>query len=93
MGLDYDQFTRAVLLPQGAFNRFLVSDDNERAAILEKISGATKYRDISKKVYERAQKETETLDRLRASLGDLTIKDETKEAYARERFGVLVKSL
>ncbi len=93
VGLDYDQFTRAVLLPQGAFNRFLVSDDNERAAILEKISGATKYRDISKKVYERAQKETETLDRLRASLGDLTIGNEAEEVNARERFGVLVKSL
>jgi DNA repair protein SbcC/Rad50 len=93
VGLDYDQFTRAVLLPQGAFNRFLVSDDNERAAILEKISGATKYRDISKKVYERAQKETATLERLRANLGDVKIGNEVEEANARERFGVLGKSL
>jgi DNA repair exonuclease SbcCD ATPase subunit len=70
-----------------------VSDDNERAAILEKISGAGKYREISKKVYERAQKEMNILENLRASLSDLTTGDETEEANARERFGMLVKSL
>lgn len=57
VGLDYEQFTKAVLLPQGAFSRFLTSADGERAKILEQISGSGKYRKFSIKTYEREKKE------------------------------------
>jgi exonuclease SbcC len=50
IGLDYEQFTKAVMLPQGAFSRFLTSDNDDRAKILEQLSGSGKYREYSKKV-------------------------------------------
>lgn len=53
LGLTYDQFRRTVLLAQGDFDAFLKASDNERASLLEKVTGTQKYRDISKAVYER----------------------------------------
>jgi exonuclease SbcC len=39
LGLDYNAFTRAVLLPQGKFAEFLVGDATERRAILTELLG------------------------------------------------------
>ena len=39
IGLDYDAFTRTVLLPQGRFAEFLVGDARERRAILTDLLG------------------------------------------------------
>ena len=46
-GLKFEQFVRSILLAQGDFAAFLESDPNERAAILEKITGTEIYRQIS----------------------------------------------
>ncbi|MDR2170867.1 MAG: AAA family ATPase [Planctomycetaceae bacterium] len=53
IGLNFIQFTRSVLLAQGEFAKFLNSKDNERAEILEKITGTEIYKNISKKIYEK----------------------------------------
>ncbi|MGH2636956.1 MAG: AAA family ATPase, partial [Actinomycetota bacterium] len=39
VGLDYDAFTRTVLLPQGRFAEFLVGDAKQRRAILTDLLG------------------------------------------------------
>ena len=61
IGLTYDQFTRAVLLAQGQFKIFLDSNPNDRAQLLETITGAQIYTNISKKIYERAGQESQKL--------------------------------
>ena len=38
IGLNYDQFVRCILIPQGEFDKFLTSDDRQKAAILAKLS-------------------------------------------------------
>ncbi|KZL17470.1 AAA family ATPase [Pseudovibrio sp. WM33] len=53
LGLTYDQFKRTVLLAQGDFDAFLKANDNERAALLEKVTGTQRYRDISKQIFQR----------------------------------------
>lgn len=53
IGLDFAQFCRTTLLAQGEFTRFLNSKDDEKANILEKITGVDAYSRIGKKVYER----------------------------------------
>lgn len=55
IGLDYEQFTRAVVLAQGEFAQFLKSDEKTRAALLEKITGERIYRELGKAAYERAK--------------------------------------
>jgi len=52
IGLDFDQFCRTTLLAQGEFTRFLNSKDDEKAAILEKITGVDIYSKIGMKVFE-----------------------------------------
>lgn len=52
IGLDFDQFCRTTLLAQGEFTRFLNSRDEEKAKILEKITGVDVYSKIGAKVFE-----------------------------------------
>jgi exonuclease SbcC len=60
IGLDFNQFCRTTMLAQGEFTRFLNSKDNDKAEILEKITGVDLYRKIGAKIYEvTSQKEKE----------------------------------
>lgn len=51
IGLDFNQFCRTTMLAQGEFTRFLNSKDDEKAEILEKITGVDVYSRIGAKVY------------------------------------------
>ena len=55
IGLSFDQFTRAVMLAQGDFATFLKASKNEKADILEKLTGTDIYSRISAKIYENTQ--------------------------------------
>jgi exonuclease SbcC len=68
IGLNYEQFTKAVMLPQGAFSRFLTSADDERAKILEQISGSGKYRLLSIRAFEREKKERMLLNSIESEI-------------------------
>ena len=46
IGLKYEQFTKSVILAQGEFTSFLKADDNNRADILEKLTGTDIYSKI-----------------------------------------------
>ncbi len=52
-GMDFEQFTRAMLLAQGSFAAFLQASPSERSPILEKITGTGIYTEISKAVYAK----------------------------------------
>lgn len=52
IGLDFKQFCRTTMLAQGEFTRFLNSSDEEKAEILEKITGVDIYSKIGAKVFE-----------------------------------------
>jgi exonuclease SbcC len=53
IGMTFDQFTRSILLAQGDFDTFLKARPDERAPILEQITGTEMYSRISRKVHER----------------------------------------
>lgn len=57
LGLNYAQFTRTVLLAQGRFAEFLRAPDDERARLLEKLTGTEIYAEVSRAVFERAREE------------------------------------
>lgn len=48
LGLTYDSFTRAVLLPQGKFQEFLTGDAKERREILTDLLGLSLFPDMQK---------------------------------------------
>lgn len=76
VGLDYNQFCRTTLLAQGEFTKFLKSSENEKAEILEKISGTDKFRKIGIAIYnktlsmEKAYKEAAKDNQQIVVLGD-----------------------
>ena len=74
-GLTYEQFTRAVLLAQGKFSAFLKADENEKATILQTLTGTEIYSRISALIYSRygeAKKELELVEEKKRGLVILT---------------------
>ena len=51
LGLNYAQFTRTVLLAQREFDNFLNADSNEKATLLERITGSEIYAQISEQIH------------------------------------------
>ncbi len=89
IGMDFNQFTRSIMLAQGSFAAFLKSDIGDRAAILEKITGTAIYAKISLNVHEKKRFEEEVLGKLQAgvnSLSLLSIDDEKQLTAELERF-------
>lgn len=61
VGLDFEQFCRTTMLAQGEFTKFLKSDEKEKAAILEKITGTKIYSKIGAKIFEITKQKKEAL--------------------------------
>ncbi|MBW2569898.1 MAG: AAA family ATPase [Deltaproteobacteria bacterium] len=86
-GMDFDRFTRSMLLAQGGFAAFLQATPDERAPILEQITGTEIYSEISKRVHERHRKEHGKLELLQAKTGGIVIlSDEDETALNQELF-------
>ena len=52
IGLEFSQFCRTSMLAQGEFSKFLKCKSDERAEILEKITGTALYSKIGQQIYE-----------------------------------------
>lgn len=79
-GLDAQRFLRSVLLAQGQFAAFLKAKPNERAELLEKITGTEIYRDISILAHETHRQKDEHARQLKAALGAVTVLDDEARA-------------
>ncbi|MGK9119065.1 AAA family ATPase [Olivibacter jilunii] len=53
VGLNFEQFTRSILLAQGDFTAFLKAGKDEKSSLLEKLTGTHIYSEISKKIFEK----------------------------------------
>ncbi|AAM72380.1 MAG TPA: exonuclease SbcC [Chlorobaculum sp.] len=85
-GMDFDRFTRSMLLAQGAFTAFLQADADQRAPVLEQITGTKIYSVISMKVHERRRDELARLERLQLECeGIRLLGDEERRALETER--------
>lgn len=80
IGLDFDQFCRTVMLPQGEFTRFLNAKDDDKAALLEKITRVDIYTRIGAEVYRRHKQHRDAYELARRLADDtnaLSPEDET----------------
>jgi exonuclease SbcC len=68
LGLDFAQFCRSVLLAQGEFAAFLRASAEERAKLLEALTGADVYRRLSKAAHERARAQAEQVGKLQSQI-------------------------
>ncbi|WP_159917489.1 AAA family ATPase [Pantoea sp. 18069] len=80
-GLDFARFTKSMLLAQGGFAAFLTASANERAELLEELTGTEIYGDISVAVFESAREARQTLARHQAQAdGVQLLSDEERAA-------------
>jgi len=75
-GMDFDRFTRSVMLAQGNFAKFLQSSADDRSPILEQITGTAIYSEISQLVHLRKSKEDTRLKEHQAQMSGIKILDE-----------------
>lgn len=93
VGLNFEQFTRSVLLAQGDFTAFLKAEKKDKAVLLEKLSGTYEYSEISKRVYERHKLEKSKLDLLKDQLQSLQLLTEADLAKVHEELKEINKVL
>lgn len=84
-GLDFDRFTRSMLLAQGRFATFLNASPSERSPILEQITGTDIYTHISKSAHTRLNREKAWHEELKAKLAGLQVLAPEEEAELRAR--------
>lgn len=72
-GMDYDRFTRSMLLAQGDFAAFLQAEADQRAPILEQITGTAIYSRISMAVHERTSEERRKTALLEETMGSVPL--------------------
>ena len=83
-GMNFEQFTRSMMLAQGAFAAFLEAPPDDRADLLEQITGADIYTAISIRVHERKTGERKKLEALKDELKGLTLGEGGEEAIVAE---------
>lgn len=84
-GLDFHRFTQSMMLAQGGFAAFLEASANDRAGLLEQLTGTEIYGDISKHVYESQKEQRHALEKLssRAEGMQLLTADELSDMQAQ----------
>ena len=78
-GMDFDRFTRSILLAQGGFDTFLKADVEQKSKILEQITGTEIYSEISRRVHERQSEERDKLNLLQAETSGIVILEPEQE--------------
>src|SRR5690606_38345746 len=89
-GFSYDEFRRTVLLAQGDFDAFLRADTNDRAGLLEKVTGTGLYRAVSSRIYERTEAARQAHGALvQRREGHQILTDEDRAALEAERLVII----
>ena len=83
-GMDFERFTRSMLLAQGGFAAFLQAAPDDRAPILEQITGTEIYSQISIRVHERRREERDKLNLLQAETAGIVILEPEQEQEIRQ---------
>ncbi len=90
-GMDYDRFTRSVMLAQGDFAAFLNASPDDRSPLLEQITGTEIYSRISVAVHQRRRDEQDKLKVLEAEGSGIALLPEAETVALREEEATLIQ--
>lgn len=76
-GLNFQRFTRSMLLSQGEFAAFLNAPATERAELLEELTGTMIYSQISMQIYERHKQSKLELEKLRLQQNTISVLEDS----------------
>ncbi|MCG8997820.1 AAA family ATPase [Laribacter hongkongensis] len=92
-GLDFARFTKSMMLAQGGFAAFLNASANERAELLEELTGTDIYGQISQRVFEQARDAKQALDQLKARADGVELLPEERRQDMRLQIDTLTQQL
>lgn len=87
-GLDFQRFTRSMLLAQGGFAAFLQADADERAPLLEQITGTEIYAQISRQVHEQRRVLALQYQNLQQQAEEIVVLDDEVEQALKQQVGI-----
>jgi exonuclease SbcC len=84
-GLDYERFLRSVLLAQGKFAKFLESEEKDRAALLESLTGTEIYSLLGMRAFREAADREGALEKSEEDIRRIEIlPDEERAALQKQ---------
>ncbi|MGH8389576.1 MAG: AAA family ATPase [Pseudomonas sp.] len=86
LGLNFEQFTRAVLLAQSEFSAFLKADDNDRSELLEKLTDTALYTRLGRRAFDKTKEAREAHKQLQDQASGVTPLAPEARAELDERF-------
>ena len=86
LGLNFEQFTRAVMLAQSEFSAFLKADDNERSELLEKLTDTALYTRLGKRAFDKAKEARDAHKQLQDQAVGVTPLEPQARAELDQRF-------
>ncbi|SMQ24271.1 exonuclease SbcC [Pseudomonas helmanticensis] len=86
LGLNFEQFTRAVLLAQSEFSAFLKADDNDRSELLEKLTDTALYTRLGRRAFDKTKEAREAHKLLQDQATGVTPLSAEARAELDERF-------
>jgi len=86
LGLNFEQFTRAVLLAQSEFSAFLKANDNERSELLEKLTDTALYTQLGRRAFDKTKEAREAHKLLQDQATGVTPLAPEARAELDERF-------
>ncbi|WP_027876232.1 SbcC/MukB-like Walker B domain-containing protein [Meiothermus cerbereus] len=92
LGMDYDTFTRAILLPQGQFDLFLRGSPKERRETLIKLYGLETLKAMRERVMGRLEDLKKQKARLEGELAALAEAEEERLGALRDEIAALDQS-
>ncbi len=84
-GLNFQRFTRSMMLSQGQFAAFLNALPAERAELLEELTGTEIYGQISQAVFEKHKQLRQQLETLQAGASGVMLLDDDSRRQLRLR--------
>lgn len=93
VGLDFEQFCRTTLLAQGQFTKFLESTENEKSAILEKITGTGIYSKIGAAIYRIKADKEKAYGQLKADYEAIQVLSEEQRLRHEQELAQQLKDL
>ncbi|NWB87247.1 AAA family ATPase [Pseudomonas gingeri] len=87
LGLNFEQFTRAVLLAQSEFSAFLKADDNERSELLEKLTDTALYTRLGRRAFDKTKQAREAHKLLLDQAGGIAPMDAEARVELDRQFG------
>ncbi|HEI6974444.1 TPA: AAA family ATPase [Yersinia enterocolitica] len=88
-GLDFGRFTKSMMLSQGQFAAFLNADANDRAELLEELTGTDIYGRLSEHVFEQHKQAKIALDALHQRASGIELLNEEQRADLAQQLEVL----